>query len=116
MRLQVWSFGGREDAVGEDALRGSRWRLQRLQRLWTPAYRRDAGAAWTRRWIAAVHAAFAADSARHSLHHLREAGEGCAGIGIGAMFARVLRRQALGARRGRGAAAADQIFAPHEFL
>src|ERR1019366_896848 len=98
MRLQVWSFGGREDAVGEDALRRSRRRLQRLQRLRTPAYRGDAGATWAQRWIAAIHAAFAADSARHSLHHLREAGEDRVSTGVGAMPARVLRGQAVGAR------------------
>ncbi len=51
---------------------------------------------------AAIHAASAADSARHSVHHLREAGEACNRRRIGTVAARVLRRQALGARlRGR---------------
>ena len=35
---------------------------------------------------------------------------------VGAMPARVLRRQAVGAGLRRGAAAADQVFVPHQFL
>ena len=111
LRLQVRCIRGREAAHDEDALRGSGRRLLRLQRLWAPAHGRDAGAARTRRRLAAIHAAPAADSARHPVHHLREAGEAGDRRRAGAGAARVLRRQAVGARLWRGASAADQVFA-----